>query len=128
VVAQRIPPHLLIPEIEIDAEINLSDIRQPFYNIINQFEPFGPTNLRPVFLTKQVFDYNDNCRVVKDTHLKFVVHQKNGYIVDGIGFGLADKYDIIRNGPFDMLYTIDENEFNGVTKLQVKVLDVRASA
>jgi len=128
VVAQSIPPHLLIPEIEIDAEINLSDIRQPFYNIINQFEPFGPTNLRPVFLTKQVYDYNDNCRVVKDLHLKFVVHQKNGYIVDGIGFGLADKYDIIRNGPFDMLYTIDENEFNGITKLQVKVLDVRASA
>jgi len=75
-----------------------------------------------------VYDYNDNCRVVKDLHLKFVVHQKNGYIVDGIGFGLADKYDIIRNGPFDMLYTIDENEFNGITKLQVKVLDVRASA
>jgi len=127
VVAQRIPPHLLIPEIEIDAEINLSDIRQPFYNIINQFEPFGPTNLRPVFLTKGVYDHNDNCRVVKDLHLKFVVHQKNGYIVDGIGFGLANKFDIVRQGPFDMLYTIEENDFNGITKLQVKVLDVKSS-
>jgi len=127
VVAQRIPPHLLIPEIEIDAEINLSDIRQPFYNIINQFEPFGPTNLRPVFLTRGVYDHNDNCRVVKDLHLKFVVHQKNGYIVDGIGFGLANKFDIVRQGPFDMLYTIEENDFNGITKLQVKVLDVKSS-
>jgi single-stranded-DNA-specific exonuclease len=127
VVAQRIPPHLLIPEIEIDAEINLSDIRQPFYNIINQFEPFGPTNLRPVFLTRGVYDHNDNCRVVKDLHLKFVVHQKNGYIVDGIGFGLAGKFDIVRQGPFDMLYTIEENDFNGITKLQVKVLDVKSS-
>ncbi|MGN6567984.1 MAG: single-stranded-DNA-specific exonuclease RecJ [Flavipsychrobacter sp.] len=128
VVSQRIEPHLLIPEIEIDAEINLSDIRQPFYNIINQFEPFGPTNLRPVFLTKKVYDYNDNSRVVKDLHVKFVVHQKNGYIVDGIGFGLAHKFELLRKGPFDMLYTIEENEFNGITKLQVKVLDVKASA
>ena len=127
VVSQSIPAELLIPEIEIDAELNLSDIKQPFYNIIQQFEPFGPTNLRPVFISKNVYDYQGNSRIVKEQHIKFVVHQKNGVIIDGIGFGMADKFEILRNGAFDMVYTIDENEFNGITKLQVKVLDIRPS-
>lgn len=128
VVSQSIPAELLIPEIEIDAEINLSDIKQPFYNIIKQFEPFGPANLRPVFISKGVRDYQGNSRIVKEQHIKFVVHQQNGVIIDGIGFGMADKYPVIQGGPFDMVYTVDENEFNGVTKLQVKVIDVRVSA
>lgn len=127
VVSQSIPPELLIPEIEIDAELNLSDIKQSFYNIIQQFEPFGPTNLRPVFISKNVYDYQGNSRIVKEQHIKFVVHQKGGVIIDGIGFGMADKIEIIQKGAFDMVYTIDENEFNGVTKLQVKVLDIRPS-
>jgi single-stranded-DNA-specific exonuclease len=127
VVSQSIPPELLIPEIEIDAELNLSDIKQPFYNIIQQFEPFGPNNLRPVFISKNVYDYQGNSRIVKEQHIKFVVHQKNGVIIDGIGFGMADKYEVLQKGAFDMVYTIDENEFNGVTKLQVKVLDIRQS-
>ncbi|MBS1772897.1 MAG: single-stranded-DNA-specific exonuclease RecJ [Bacteroidetes bacterium] len=127
VVAGSIPAELLVPEIEIDAELNISDIKQPLYNIIKQFEPFGPTNLRPVFLSKKVYDYQGYSRIVKEQHLKVVVHQKNGVIIDGIGFGMADKYDIVHNGPFDIVYTIDENEFNGVTKLQIKVLDVKPS-
>jgi len=127
VVAQSIPAELLIPEIEIDADITLKDIKPAFYNIIKQFEPFGPTNLRPVFVTKHVYDYQGYSRIVKDQHIKFVVHQHNGTVVDGIGFGLADKIDIVQKGPFDMVYTLDENEFNGVTKLQIKVLDIRQS-
>lgn len=127
VVSQTITPDLLIPEIEIDAEINLQDIKQPFYNIIKQFEPFGPTNLRPVFITKRVSDYQGYSRVVKEQHIKFVVHQHNGTVVDGIGFGMADKFEIMQRGPFDMVYTIDENEFNSNTKLQVKVIDIRPS-
>ncbi len=127
VVSQTITPDLLIPEIEIDAEINLQDIKQAFYNIIKQFEPFGPTNLRPVFITKRVSDYQGYSRVVKEQHIKFVVHQHNGTVVDGIGFGMADKFEIMQRGSFDMVYTIDENEFNGNTKLQVKVIDIRPS-
>jgi single-stranded-DNA-specific exonuclease len=127
VVARTIEPSLLIPEIEVDAEINFADIKPAFYNIIRQFEPFGPANMRPVFLTRNVQDFQGNSRVVKEMHLKFVVHQHNRDVIDGIGFGMVDKYDIVRNGPFDMLYTVEENEFNGVTKLQVKVLDVKPS-
>lgn len=127
VVSQSIPPELLIPEIEIDAEILLSDIKPAFYNIIKQFEPFGPTNLRPVFITKRVYDYQGYSRVVKEQHIKFVVHQHKGVIIDGIGFGMADKFDVVQKGAFDIVYTLDENEFNGTTKLQMKVVDVRPS-
>ncbi len=127
VVSQSIPPELLIPEIEIDAEILLTDIKPAFYNIIKQFEPFGPTNLRPVFITKRVYDYQGYSRVVKEQHIKFVVHQHKGVIIDGIGFGMADKFEVVQKGAFDIVYTLDENEFNGNTKLQMKVVDVRPS-
>lgn len=127
VVSRTIPPELLIPEIEIDAEIKLADIKQPMYNIIKQFEPFGPTNLRPVFLTKNVYDYRGYSKVVKEQHIKFVVHQHNGEILDGIAFGMAEKFSIVQNGAFDIVYTLDENEYNGVTKLQMKVIDIRPS-
>lgn len=127
VVSDTITPELLIPEIEIDAEIKLQDIKPAFYKIMRQFEPFGPENMRPVFLTRNVYDYQGYSRVVKELHLKFVVHQHNGVIVDGIGFNLADKYEIVSKGPFDIVYTIEENEFNGNTRLQIKVIDVRRS-
>lgn len=125
VVSERIDPQLLTPEIEIDAEIELEDIRPAFYNIIKQFEPFGPNNMRPVFCTRNVYDYQYNTRIVKEQHIKFVVHNKRGTIVDGIGFRMADKFGYTNPGAFDIVYTIDENEFNGMTKLQIKVLDIR---
>lgn len=128
VVAETIPPHLLVPEIEIDAEIKLADIKQPFYNIVRQFEPFGPANMRPVFLTRHVYDYKGYSRVVKDQHLRLVVHQHSGVIIDGIGFGLADKYPIVMQGkPFDVVYTLDENDYNDRVTIQMKIIDVRAA-
>jgi len=124
VVSDTIEPHLLVPEIEIDAELLLEDIRPAFYNIIRQFEPFGPNNMRPVFCTRGVYDYQGNSRIVKEQHIKFVIHQHKS-VIDGIGFRMADKFPIVQDGPFDVVYTLDENEFNGVTKLQVRVLDIR---
>ncbi len=127
VVSQRITPELLIPEIEIDAEIHFGDVRTSFFNLLQQFEPFGPANLRPVFLTRGVYDYRGYSRVVKEMHLRFVVHQRGGEAVEGIGFGLGHYYDLLSNGPVDLLYTIEENDFNGSVRLQIKVLDVRPS-
>lgn len=127
VVSDTIDPHLLTPEIEIDAEIELEDIKPAFYNILKQFEPFGPNNMRPVFCTRNVFDYQGNTRIVKEQHIKFVVHNRRGVIVDGIGFRMAEKFRYTHPGAFDIVYTLDENEFNGVTKLQMKVLDIRPS-
>lgn len=127
VVSETIAPHLLVPEIEIDAEIKLKDIKQPFYNILRQFEPFGPANMRPVFLTRHVYDYNGYSRVVKEQHLRLVVHQHDGTVIDGIGFGMADKYPIVMQGAFDVAYTIDENDYNDRVSLQMKIIDIRVA-
>ncbi len=127
VVSETITPDLLVPEIEIDAEIKLKDITQTFYNILSQIAPFGPSNMRPVFMTRHVFDYNGYSKVVKDMHIKFCVHQHDGIVMDGIGFGMVDKYDVMLSGPFDIVYTIHENEYNDKISLQMRVIDIRPS-
>lgn len=127
VVAGSITEDQQTPEIEIDADIPVSFIKPSTYNIIRQFEPFGPANMKPVFMTRGLVDYRGYSNVVKDMHLRIVAQQHGGPIAEGIGFGLADKYEIVRDGPFDMVFTIEENEYNGTTRLQVKVIDVRRS-
>lgn len=124
VVARRIDRRLLTPEITIDAEILLEDIKPQFYNIIKQFAPFGPANMKPVFRTRGVWDYQHNTRIVKEHHIKFSVHNRRGTIMEGIGFRLADKFEYTQAGPFDLVYTLDENEFNGNTTLQMRVIDI----
>ena len=127
IVAGSITDDQQVPELVIDAEIPLSLIKPSIHKLIKQFEPFGPANMKPVFVSRHVYDYQGGSTVVKDTHLRFVAHQKNGAVTEGIGFGLADKYDIVANGPFDMVYCIEENEHNGNTRLQVRVMDVKRS-
>ena len=124
VVSATIPDHLLIPEIIIDAEISFADITPNFYNIVCQMEPFGPENMRPVFIAKNVLDTGYS-KIVKDEHIRFVV--KHGkFSFTGIGFNLAAKFDLLKK-PFDLVFTIDENEWNGNTSLQLKVIDLRSS-
>jgi len=127
VVAATIHPDMLIPEIVIDQEITLRDITPAFYNIICQMEPFGPQNLRPVFLLRNVCDTGAS-RVLKETHLRVVIRQEHATIT-GIGFGMAHLYPLLENGkPVDIVFTIDENEWNGEKNLQLRLIDVRASA
>lgn len=124
VVSSTITPEQLIPEIVIDAEIALQDIRQPFYDIISQMEPYGPENLRPVFIAKKVID-TGRSKVVKEQHIRFSVQQHN-VTVTGIGFGMAEKFHLLQQKqPIDIVFTIDINEWNGNTSLQIKVIDFR---
>lgn len=124
VVHSTIPEHLLIPEIIIDAEILFEELNRSFYNIICQMEPFGPENMRPVFVARNVLDTGYS-KIVKEDHIRFVV--KQGKIsFTGIGFNLADKFSIVKN-PFDIVFTLDENEWNGNISLQLKVIDIRSS-
>ncbi len=126
IVASTIDPDLLIPEILIDAEISFDDITWPFYNILNQMEPFGPENLRPVFLTKNVVDTGYS-RIVKENHLRFSLRQ-GGRTFTGIGFNLHDKYECLRQKqPSDIVYKLDINEWNGEKSLQLRVIDCRLS-
>jgi single-stranded-DNA-specific exonuclease len=126
VVQATIHPELLIPEIVIDAEVALSDIRKPFYDILCQMEPFGPDNLRPTFMAKKVFNTGWS-KVVKEAHIKFSV-QQNGVRMNGIGFNMSEKMPLLLTGqPLDIVFKIDENEWNGETTLQLKVIDCRIS-
>ena len=126
VVEASIHPELLIPEIVIYAEINFSDIKKSFYDILCQMEPFGPDNMSPMFCTRNVYNTGWS-KVVKDAHLRFVVKQDN-HILTGIGFNMADKMPLLTNNqPIDLIFRIDENEWNGEKSLQLKVIDVRLS-
>lgn len=126
VVAATIDPQLLIPEIVIDTEISFREIQWSFYNILCQMEPFGPENLRPVFMAKNVVDSGFS-RVVKEQHLRFSLLQ-NGVTLTGIGFNMADKMNLLTNKkPVDIVFKLDENEWNGQKSLQLRMIDLRAS-
>ncbi len=127
VVSNSITDDLLIPEIVIDTKINFQDINQSFYNIINQMEPFGPDNMRPVFIAEKVED-TGHSDLLKEQHIRFNVKQNNN-ILSGIGFKMPDKLDIVKSGkPFDIVFTMDENEWNGNKRLQLMVVDCRLSS
>lgn len=122
VVAATITPELLIPEMLIDAEIDFKDITPNFYSIIQQMEPYGPENMRPVFITRNVTETGYS-RIVKEKHVRFVLKQNNSTIT-GIGFNLSEKFSLLQQqAPMDVVYTIDLNEWNGEENLQLKVID-----
>ena len=123
VVTGKITDEQLVPELEIDAEIELEEITPKFYRLINQMAPFGPENMKPVFVTRQVKDSSWS-KIVKEDHIKFSVKKNKNIIIDGIGFGLAPKYEMVKTSPFDIVYQIDENEWQGNIKLQMIVKDV----
>ncbi len=126
VVAATITDDLLIPEIIIDAEIALKDIKQSFYDIIAQMEPFGPENMRPVFVAKKVKDSGWS-KIVKEQHLRFSVMQDN-VTITGIGFGMADKFSLMeKQALVDIVFTINLNEWKEEKNLQLMVIDVRRS-
>ena len=126
IVSSTIHPELLIPEIIIDSEINFTDIQWPFYNILQQMEPFGPENLRPVFVAKKVWNTGYS-KIVKEQHIKFSLKQ-NGIVLTGIAFKMADKFHLLQmQKPIDVVFKIDENEWNGNKSLQMRVLDFRIS-
>ncbi len=126
-VEETIHPDLLTPEIAVDAEINLTDINEKLIRILNQFEPFGPQNMTPVFMTKGLKDsgYAKGIGADED-HLKLYVKQNNSPGFGGIGFGLGKKLDLVKNQQsFDAVYCIDENEFNGKVSVQLRLKDLR---
>lgn len=89
-------------------------------------EPYGPENMRPVFVTRNVLDTSWS-KIVKELHIRFVLKQDN-IVLTGIGFNMAEKFYLLQmKKPIDIVYTIDENEWNGEKNLQLKVIDFRLS-
>jgi len=126
VVSSTINPEHLIPEIVIDAEISFTDIKWPFYDILCQMEPFGPENLRPVFVARKVMDTGYS-KIVKEKHVRFSLRQDTTTFT-GIGFGMAEKFHLLQNKqPVDIVFKIDENEWNGEKTLQLRMIDFSVS-
>ncbi len=126
VVKQTIAPELLTPEISVDAEISLREITPKFNRILKQFEPFGPGNMTPVFLSRGLKDTGFGKPVGDGSHLRLTVKQGGGEALTAIGFGLAAKQHLACDGEhFDAVYSVDENEWNGEVSLQLRLRDIR---
>jgi len=127
VVKETIHPDLLIPEIAYDSEIELTEINPKLMRLLKQFEPFGPENMTPVFYSKNLKDSGYAKSIGKeDEHLKAFIKQENSESFGAIGFGLGNKLDLVTNQkPFEAVYCLDENEFNGTVSLQLRLKDIR---
>jgi len=128
VVKETLPDELKTPEISIDAEINLSEVTPKFFRILKQLAPFGPQNMKPVFMTSGLRDNGYGRKVGSDeSHLKLsIIEGANPKTYNAIGFGLGEKYSLINSGkPFEIVYNLDENTWNGITSIQLLVKDIR---
>lgn len=126
-VDNNLPEDLLIPEIEIDAEINIGLIQGKFFRILKQFEPFGPENTNPVFLSKNC-SARGSSKVVGVKHLKFNVSQPDldNTEMPAIAFHQSHQMEkMLLNKRFDIVYQIEENDWNGKTSLQLNIKDIK---
>ncbi len=127
VVSATIDRKLLIPEIQIDAEIKLEEITEKFHRILKQFAPFGPGNMSPVFMTRHLRDTGyARCVGGENKHLKARLFQKrSGRSIDAIGFDLGKKCDLLNEGKkVKAAYCIEENEYQGNVSLQLRLKDL----
>ena len=128
VVSETISADQLIPKIEIDSQLDLSQITWKFFDIIEQMAPFGPDNLRPVFVSEVVCD-KGKIRLLKEKHLKFTVRQQGtSFSLDAIAFNFGEFYRelMARIGePFYICYTIEKNEYKGKVSIQLMIKDIK---
>lgn len=126
-VRETISDELRIPEVVIDTEIQFYQIDHKLVRILKRFEPFGPENMTPVFLTKNVNDTGYGKSIGEDDcHLRLFVRQADSEGFAAIGFGLGKKLELTSNKQlFDIAYCIDENEWNGAVSTQLRVKDIK---
>jgi len=121
----------LIPEIEIDSKLKFSDITDKFIRILKQFEPFGPGNPSPCFLSKDVFDTGYAKQAGgQGEHLKMTLKQRRvtGFKFSAIGFNLGNQYEgVSEKRSFDVIYSIEENNWRNKTTIQLQIKDMQLS-
>ncbi len=130
-VQDNISDDMLVPQIKIDARIKLSDITPKFFRLLKQFEPFGPKNMTPVFMSEEVVDYGYSRQVGKNKeHLKLSVVDdiRDANVMSGIGFQMGKMYPKISNGTlFNICYSLQENEYMGKVETQIMIRDLKLS-
>lgn len=127
VVRETIDPALRTPEEEVDAEVHLADLNDRLARILHHMAPYGPGNMKPVFLTRGVVD-TGNARIVGEDHLKMTLRMAgaSGPSIDAIAFRMAGFYEQVKSGePFSVIHTLEENEWNGRTTLQLNIRDIK---
>ncbi len=123
-VAERITEEQLTPEITINAILPLDNISMNFYQIISQMEPFGPDNMRPVFIAQKVYD-TGYTKIVKDQHISCSFKQGKNTI-RGIGYNMPQHLDVIKSGkPFDIVFQLQLNEWQGTQSVQLQIMDIK---
>ncbi|NSW94301.1 MAG: single-stranded-DNA-specific exonuclease RecJ [Bacteroidales bacterium] len=130
-VNETITEDQLIPRVFIDAELSFSEINGEFYEAINRFQPFGPENMSPIFVSRNVYDTGSG-RMVGSSgeHLKLELCQESTGIKSfpAIAFGQSNHFDYIKSGkPFDVCYSIEMNEFRGNKNLQLNIRDIKTA-
>jgi single-stranded-DNA-specific exonuclease len=127
VVSNTITDEQLIQQILIDAEIELADIESKFFRILNQFAPFGPENMAPVFLSKNVY-VSGNAGLVGGNHVKMSVMQPGSAAFSCIAFNHAEYLPQLKPGvPFDICYAIEENIWREQRTIQLNIKGIRIS-
>ena len=128
VVQRKLDSKALIPQILIDRKVDLSELDFKFYRVLSQFGPFGPGNMKPVFMASGLRDNGFGKKVGKEgAHLKLSLITGNHFkTLDAIGFNLGDKLDLVHKGQaFKAVFTLESNTWNGKTRLQLNLKDLQ---
>lgn len=127
-VEKHVNDNMLTPVVQVDARLDFSQITPKFFRILKQFQPFGPGNHNPVFMTENVYDAGTGRMVgAGGMHLKLDLVQETQYFhpIPAIAFNMSQFYDYIREGnPFDVCYTIVENYYRGNSSIQLRIRDL----
>lgn len=125
-VKQKIKPSQQKPSIEIDTEIQFSDIDDRFRRLLKQFAPFGPENMTPLFLTQKLIGGNIKEMGKEGEHLRLSLYDESSKIeLPAVAFGMGALKHDFQYRKFDAVYSIDENHWRGTTYLQLNIRDVR---
>ena len=124
-VAAHITPEQMVPTLDVEAEVQLSDLTWKLYKILQCLEPFGPGNERPLFMTRGLINNRNTRAVSEGRHLHLDVTDRIA-AMDGIAFGQGDKANHMQNGKsVDICYYLDENSYKGRTTLQMNAQDIK---
>lgn len=128
-VASKITPEILTPVINIDTYLDFKQITPRFFNVLKQFQPFGPGNLSPVFISERVYDNGNGRKVGSESgHLKLELIQEDDFHrhISAIAFNRSEHFEHLKSGnPVDICYSIAENYYRGIANLQLRVRDIK---
>lgn len=128
-VARKMTSEMLVPVVDVDAKLDFTQITPKFFRILKQFQPFGPGNNNPIFVTENVYDAGSGRKVgAGGMHLKLdLIQESQPYRqIAAIAFNMAESYDYIHEGnPFDVCYAIVENYYRGSSSLQLRIRDIK---